>query len=260
MKKTFQIIGLIAIIILSIIISNQTTIVVKNIDTLILEITQQEKKYNETPQNAKIQNNTIIPGKYGRKINIEKTYQEMKKIGKFNEKYIIYEEIKPEISIEQNKNKYIISGNSQKNEISIIAELNDTKNIEKILKILDENQIKITFYIENQYLTREIIKKIEKSKHTIETNNPTNFCIVTETNEQKLNDCARQKKYTILPNIIIKESLLKETKKQIKPGSIIKTTLNNNTIKDLELTIKYIKSKGYIIKNIEEHISEKNNN
>ena len=189
----------------------------------------------------------------------------MKKIGKFNEKYIIYEEIKPEISIEDNKNKYIIEGNqnNRKNEISIIIEIKETYNIENIIKILDQNQIKITFYIQDKKSidkeTEQYIKQLQKKGHKIEINDNKN-CILPEKNEEKLRICAKQNKYTIIPSIIINNSLLNEIKQQIKPGSIIKIPLNKNTEKELDMTIKYIKSKGYTIKNLEDHISEKNNN
>ena len=261
MKKIFSYIGLLTIITISIIMSNKTATVVKNIDSLMTEIKEKAEEYNIQPESAIIKNNTIIPGMNGKKINIEKTYKNMKKIGKFNEKYIIYEQIKPEISIENNKNKYIIGGNktNKKNEIGLIIEINETCDIENILKILEKNQAKITFYIQDKIKQNKNIKQIKKAGYKIEIGT-TNNCILAEKNDTKLNTCSKQNKYTIIPNIIINKSLFNKTKQQLKPGAIIKIQLNQATEKELDMTIKYIKTKGYIIKDLDEYISEKNNN
>ena len=43
----------------------------------------------------------------------------MQKNGIFNEKLLVFDEITPNVSITNNKDKFIISGNSKKNMISI---------------------------------------------------------------------------------------------------------------------------------------------
>ena len=285
MKKMFRFIGAATIISLSIIISEKTTTVVKNIDTLMNTIKQKQEEYMTPPINATIKNNTIIPGINGKKIDIQQTYNEMKKIGNFNDKYIKYQQIQPEITIENNYDKYIISGNKQNNSISIIFLLYKDTNIEKLRQILKKTNTKATFFIDAEWLEKnnEQIKELASQGHTIgnlgynnnyqnieyiwidtkikkETKQTHFYCYNKKENEENLNNCVQQKNYTIRPNITIKTNPLKEIKKQISPGSIIELPINDKTNNELELIINYIKSKGYTIKNIEEHLSEKNNN
>ena len=285
MKKIFSFIGVATIISLSVIISEKTTTVVKNIDTLMTEIKEKQQEYTTQPINAFIKNNTIIPGINGKKIDLQKTYNEMKKIGKFNDKYIKYQQIKPEITIENNYDKYIISGNKQNNSITIIFLLYKNENIETIKQILKKTNTKATFFIDNEWLEQNSnqLKELSNQGHTIgnlSTNNDYEnmefimidniikkestqthyYCYSKTENEQTLNKCSQNKYYTVIPNITIKTNPLKEIKKQITKGFIIELPINERTNNELELIINYIKSKGYNIKNLEEHLSEKNNN
>ena len=260
MKKIIKIIELISIILISIIIYNKTSSIIKRSDTLMTEIKNKEREYYIKPENAIIKNETIKPGINGKKIDIEKTYIKMKKINTFSDKYIIYEEIYPKISLENNKNKYIIAGNNNKKEIGIIIETKKQTNIEKIIKIIDKNNIQITFQTDN---TNDKIINLQKDKYEIENLNlkeAKKLCILDKPNQEILKLCSKQNKYTIIPNIVIKQSLLSIIKKEIKNGSIIKIYANKDTINELDIAIKYIKSKGLEIKKISELISEKNNN
>lgn len=262
MKKLFSYIGFTTLISLSIIISKQTTTVVKNIDTIMTEIKTNQTKYEKQPEDAKIIGNTIIPGLKGKIINIEKTYEQMKKIGRFNEKYIIYEEIEPNISIQNNLDKYIISGNKTKNAISIIIEIKKKEEINQLkemIEIAKKNNTPITIYI-NPQIQEEKLKIEEKNKNIQIIDSQRTYNIqdgINKTDENRHN-LKLQRKYTVIPNIIIKKSLLKETKKQITAGSIIKIPINDNTKKEFELTIKYIKTKGYTIETLDKHLSENN--
>lgn len=285
MKKIFSYIGIATILSLSIIISERTTTVVKNIDTLMTEIKEKQLEYNKEPMNAIIEDNTIIPGLYGKKINIQQTYDEMKKIGKFNEKYIKYEQTKPEITLENNYDKYIISGNKEKNTISLIFLLYNDDNVEQIKKTLKKTNTKATFFIDKTWLekhNKELIELINDG-HTIGTlsynqdyqnieytllndtlkkqpKQTNNYCYDKNKNIKTLKKCALNKNYTIRPTIIIKDHPLKEIKQKITRGALIELPTNDKTNKELELIIKYVKSKGYNIKNLDDHISEKNNN
>lgn len=262
MKKLFSYIGFATLISLSIIISKQTTIVVKNIDTIMTEIKTNQVKYEKEPEDAKIIGNTIIPGLKGKIINIEKTYEQMKKIGRFNEKYIIYEEIEPNISIQKNLDKYIISGNKTKNAISIIIEIKNKEELNQLkemIEIAKKNNTPITIYI-NPQIQEEKINIEEENKNIQIIDSTSTYNIQDDINkiDKNRHNLKSQRKYTVIPNIIIKKSLLKETKKQITAGSIIKIPINDNTKKEFELTIKYIKTKGYTIEKLDKHLSENN--
>lgn len=97
-----------------------------------------------------------------------------------------------------------------------------------------------------------IIKKIGKQK--------VNYCYSEKDNEKNLTACTLQKNYTIRPNIITTNTPLTEIKKNIKSGSLIALPINTKTNEELQLIINYIKTRGYKIENLQEHLSEKKQN
>lgn len=288
MKKLFSFIGLATISILSFIISEKTTLAVKEVDNIMAQIKQNMAKYKTEPENAIIKDNTIIPGINGKTVNINKSYKNMKKINMYNDKYFIYEEQSPEITIKEQYDKYIISGNPKKNTVSIIFTVKNNDKIDEIINILKKTKTNATFFIDKNWLEKNndkmiqlinqgntignlsnnldytndeyirmnrIIKKIGQQK--------TNYCYAEKENEKNIQECKKQRNYTIMPNIIITTNPMKTIKHKIKPGTIISMPVNETTTQELELIIEYINKKGYIIENIENHISEtiqKNNN
>lgn len=285
MKKIFSIIGFATIVTLSFILTEKTATVAKDIDEIMNTIKEEYKKYEQEPADAIINNNTIIPGNNGKKININESYEEMKKIGKYNKDYYKYREIIPTITINNIYDKYIISGNKKNNMVSLIFIVKEKDDIENILKILKKNQVKATFFIDSRWLKKnnELTNNLIKEGNTIgnlsinnDYKNPEfiwanniinkigkqkeNYCYAEKENQKNLLECANVKVHTIMPDIIIKNNLIQETKEKITSGSLIAININSNTEKQLELTIKYIKSKGYLLGNLQSNISEKNTN
>ena len=282
MKKYFSFIGLITIILTSFILSKKTTLAVKEIDEIMIQIKENQEKYKQEPQDAKIKNNTIIPGINGKTVDIEESYKKMKTIGKYNEKYLVYKEQTPQITIEKQYDKYIISGNETKPTISIIFIISDKEIPKKILETLEKNNIQASFFIDTKWIknNKQTTKELLKKGYTIGTigNNITkkefkwindttkrigkqknNYCLAQEENEENLNECKQQKNYTIKPIIINSNEPLTEIKKTIKNGSLIALPINDKTTTELDLIINYINSKAYTIKELQEQLSEKNN-
>ena len=82
----------------------------------------------------------------------------MKTEGVFREQSIIYNKVTPTNSISNNKDKYIIKGNNNKQEVSVIVIVDKNNTIDKIYNI--DN---ITLFIDSKYLTIDNLNKI-KSK------------------------------------------------------------------------------------------------
>jgi hypothetical protein len=263
MKKIFSYIGLIALAISSFILTEKTTIVIKETDEIMIQIKENKQKYEQAPIQAEETEKTITPGLNGRKVNIKKTYQEMKKIGIYNEQYYIYDQIKPNKSIKNKYDKYIENGNKQKKMISILIKTDNEEQIKKIMNMTEQERIKVTFLIDNKKTktNKPFTQEQLKNNRIIYLNNlkKNKYCYTEKENEQLLSKCTKLKKHTIKPHVI-KNNLLKETKKELRNGIIITLKVNENTKKELELTINYIKSKGYKIADLEEIISEKNTN
>ena len=252
MKKIIQCIGIITLTLMSFIVTEKTSVVIKETDDIMIKIKEEKTNFEKEPIDAKVEDNKITPGLYGKKVNEQKTYEQMKKQGKYNVDYYVYNQTKPKISLENIYDKYIETGNKVKKEISIIIIVKDVNICTQELKetkvtILKSNEIKNK---NNHFTEVDIEKNINKIP---------NYCYVQEYDKQEIEKCSKEQKHTVKINKINK-NLLQETKKELSNGKIITIELNEQTKKELKLTINYIKNKGFKIVKIEELLSEKNTN
>lgn len=279
MKKIFQVIGFITLLLFTFTYTNKITTVIKENDDLLKQIEDVENQYIIEPINAIIKGNTIIAGISGSKINVKESYKKMKKIDEFNTNLLVYESIKPEISVLDYYDKYIIKSN--KNEVSLLFLVEQNCNIDKILNILNNYEIKGTFYVDGNWFennNEKIIDLIEDG-HTIGNlgynysynvngiswmntivtkigNQKYTYCYTEEENEDILKICKNNNSYTIIPNIIVKNNPLITIKQNLEKGSIISLKINDTTLNELPLIIEYINSKDLNIVNLEELLDE----
>ena len=280
MKNFFQIIGIITLTIGSFIYTEKVTIASKESDTLLTEIKSKKDGYKENAIEPIIKDGTIIPGLNGIEVDVNKSYNEMKKVGYFEDKLLVYKTLKVENSLDKNKDKYIISGNNSKKNITLIFKTK-TKNLEQIINTLNKKQIKSTFFIESTYLEKnqkQIINLINNgntvgnlSKNedykdsdfiwmkTIITNiGPQiyNYCYTEKPNKTILKTCEIQNSFTIMPTAIIKKNPFINIKKKLKPGTIISLEVTEELENELELIINYITNKGYVVTSLEKLLEE----
>ena len=232
-------------------------------DPLMIEISSVKEDYDVLPVNAILEEDTVIPGINGKEIDIDKSYDNMKLGGVFREEALVFKDLYPTSSLYSNKDKYIISGNTTKKEVAIITILNS--NIDKI-KDIDN----ITIFINHKDLTTSNInnlkdkeiytygnngvysKEILTSDNTIInrlSNNKSSYCLVRDKNEDILKVCNDNNMYVVIPTI---EGNYYNIKNNLSNGSII--LLDN--LNDIDIIIKYIKSKGYSIVNLSELLNE----
>ena len=143
MKNFFSLAGLICFILVTFILTDKTKLVIKEMDEIMIEIKNKENII-KNPLSPFIQNNKIIPGINGKKININKSYDNMKKIGYYDDSLLIYDDIEPSISIENNYSYYIINGNQTKKQISLIFLINNNVNNDYVEETLNIGKIKKT--------------------------------------------------------------------------------------------------------------------
>ena len=256
MKNIFNYFFLISLVFFSFFYTDKVINIINKKDPLMVEITKQKDKYKVEPTEAIITENTVIPGIEGKEIDVDKSYEKMKTEGVFREQSIIYNKVTPTNSISNNKDKYIIKGNNNKQEVSIIVIVDKNNTIDKIYNI--DN---ITLFIDSKYLTIDNLNKI-KSKdiysygnkgvynnelllidNTLikrKNNKMQLYCLSKEKNEDTLNICNNNDMYVVIPNIV---GDLLNIKKSISKGSIILLEDLNN----INLIIRYINSKGYQI-------------
>ena len=255
---------IILLLLFSFFYTNKSISIIRNQDPLMKEIINNKSKFEIKSVNAIIKNNTIIPGKKGKEVDLEKTYTKMKQYGTYNESLTVFKETKPTISIEDNYDKLITSGNKDNKNISFIFKVEKDTNINKLLSILNYHNIQATFFIDGLYIENNDLNNL--SNHQIEllsynnaideitftsalsylsykTNKTPKYCLEDDNNI--INLCKKINLHTIKPTLIIKKDPYKEIKNNLNNSSIILIPINNYIYNNLSTSILYIKSKGY---------------
>ena len=148
MKQGFQILGILTLVVGSFLYSERVDTVSKLSDDLLKEIKDKSENYKIEKVSPIITDDTFIPGKNGKEVDINKSYEKMREIGYFYEKSLVYKNIKVKPSLSKNKDKFIISANRNEKNIALLFKVKNNYNLNKILSILDKNKIKGTFFIE----------------------------------------------------------------------------------------------------------------
>ena len=245
-------------------------------DPIMQEIKEKKANYEEKYIDAKIVDNTIIPGKYGKKVNVNKSYSNMERYGAYNEILTVMEEVKPNISIEDTFDKYIEKGNNSKKDVSLIFIYDD--NISKINNIIQKKHIPINIFIDGIDLeeSKSIIKKAnyqiellsydnKYEENTFKTslsylksltNKDPHFCYTETINNNLLNLCSKEKLHTIKPYLVIDNNLINNLKRNLTNGIIITIKSTSSNLYDLSSAIDYIINKGYDIVTLDTLIDE----
>ncbi len=281
MKRILSTIGFCMLICISFVYTEKAANLVVQKDDLMMTINDSSSNYEIAPIDGVINENTFIPGINGIKVNNKESYKEMKKYGKFSDNLLKFIQIEPKNKLKDNYDKYIISGNSNKKEVSIILLVNGDDNIDNILKIVENKNISINFFVDGYWFenNNSMIESLIEKNHIIGNlsynldyqdgafvwmdtiikrigKQKIGYCYAEKENEDSLKVCSLNKNYTIKPNIIIKDNYMKNIKEKITNGSIISFDMNNSLEQELPVIINYINSKGYSIVSLPKLLSE----
>ena len=283
-KPYLTVIGICLLTVFSFYYTNKLIEFSKSKDPIMIEIMKNKDDYNKLSIDALINNNYITPGSEGLEVDVDKSYTKMKKLGKYNDNLYVYDVVKPTISIKDNYNKFVINGNITKKEVSLIFKVNDLKNIENINKILFNNNVSATFFIDGSIKDDDIniLKILDESnnyfgnlgynkKYSIKTIKYTNalldridddnhnYCYVEKDDINVLKTCSEVKMYTIKPMVVSNIFPFTYIKQNLENGKIFSLDTNSYTLKQLDLIIKYVRQKGYDFVTLEEILNEKIN-
>lgn len=282
MKNIIKLTGLVALIVFSFFYTDKVVTVARESDPLMNELEQVSDIYNVKAINGTIDKKTIIPGMNGRKINLEKSYKKMRETGIFNKNLIEYDIVKPKISLLDNRDKFIIKGNNNKQMVSIIFILKDKKYLERLENIVTSKEVSINYFVTYDYLVnnsteiskmknREFYNYGNNGTYTPDnilfannlisriTNNEAIYCLTKDKDSKVIKLCSSNDLYTINPNIIITNNPYQEVKDKVNSGSIILMEMNNDTVTEIGIIIDYIRGKGLKIGGIKELLSEELN-
>lgn len=257
--------------------TEKTVSVVKEHDSIMIELKEKMEKYKIEAIDAEIIDNTIIPGIHGVEVDIDRSYSKMKRYGKYNDSLIVKKNVKPSISIEENYDKFVIGGNKEKKQVSLLFLATKDTDTSKILSILKQKNITATFFVDFYFYDTEKVEKIASFNHEIgnlslnyDYSDPSfswlttkikrvvknTYCYDDDFNQDTLLICSASKLYTIKPSIITDTRPLLEVKKQVQNGSIISFHINDMLENELASIINYLKSKDYEIVSLSNLLKE----
>ena len=219
-----------------------------------IEVVKKDSNVNFV--NAEIDSDTIIPGINGLSVNTEKSFQKMKSFGAFNKYYLVFDQVKPEISLEDNKDKIIKEGNKKKKSVAIVLSSNG-----EIANYLKNNKIKASLLINKNTFQRDsyfeqinhdnkYMKETDGLLNSISQNK--NICIL---NQYNMESCKKENKYLVKSEIELNSSNVASIKSKIESGVILMVH-QNAKLEDFQILLKQIKSKGLNIVTLSELIFE----
>lgn len=259
MKNIFNIVLTIFIICFSFYYTNMVSNYLKNKDPIMIRIKINENKYYEDPIDATILNNTMIPGISGKEINIDESYIKMKKINTYQESLLVFKEIEPTTSINNNLDKLIISGNQSISNVSILLKVDDINILKKMLK--DKYFKDINFIFTNNFLVKnyDYITTLENNVVINQDDNLNkldliDYCYTTNNNSN--NTCSLYNKFSIVPTLITHDYYY-NTYHIIDNGSILAYTVSSDkNVTEIKLLINGIKNLGYEIVSLDKLVKE----
>ncbi len=256
MNKYLRLFGIVSLLCFSFYYTERIAKFMQSKDPIYESIKAIENEYKEDFVNAVINDDTIIPGLYGQAVNLEKSFQNMKNYGFFKEDALVFDETKPDISLEENKDKIIERGNARKLAVTFL--LND----EKVILYFEElglpyavlttkasfdkprvNGLKINVDQAN-YEEVEKLLKLQNSKNS--------YCFISNL-EYKF--CKSKNKQSIKESLLINKSNFVQNYSKVKSGDLIFID-GEVELKNLKVLIESIFFRGLDIISLETMLKE----
>lgn len=277
-QKLFSLFFLLFVVGFTFFYTNKAVILARKSDPIMKKIIEAENVYKIDKINPIINDDEYVYGLNGCVIDEENSYNKMKNIDDFDENLIVLKE--DEITNTSN-NKYIISGNKEYKNISIIILVSDEISSE-LLNFIENKKIKINFFIDGNFLEKnlEYIEKLKnygniynlgRNNKYLEkyisydnnlinsiSNNESKYCILNKKDKETLDLCNKNN-MEVIKSRYIKENILSNIKYTLNNGDIIVIENANDNLLSIKVTINYIMSKGYNIININDLLKTKKN-
>ncbi len=250
MKKIFNITLTILLIYFSFYYTNKVSNYIKSKDPIMIKILNSKDKYSKEAIDATVTDNTVIPGISGLEVNIDKSYSNMKKVNSFIPDMLVFSSIKPNISLQDNLDKLVISGNPKSNNVTISLKIDDLN----ILKTVLETNNNYNLVLSNSFINnnKDYLKTINNNILTLNLEDITSYCY-TE-NIKKTNLCNKTPTIYLKP---ITYNYYYNTLDTIDNGSILTfNIINNSNLIELNKITSTIKNLGYNIVDLDTLLRE----
>jgi len=269
----FEYLGLLSLMCFSFFITEKTVTVIQEVDDIMIQIKENKDNYYKEGLEATMEADYIIPGISSRVVNVDKSYQAMKKIGVYDQNFLVFDVTKPDIILKNHLDKYIVKGNYSKRMISLIFLVEDNQ-IKEILNQIGD--IKVSFVVRNYDMKADSMN-LEKAKelgHEIliyeeasteyssymkkmnMMNIDIHYCYNPNKKQSFLDLCKKNKQYSIYTDNVVTNKPLQTVKNMLEPGAIIVFETNSVLLQELPNIISHIEYKGYSIESLDNHLQE----
>ncbi|PFP30701.1 hypothetical protein COJ96_03965 [Bacillus sp. AFS073361] len=144
---------------------------VKESDPLYQSIIKNAPTYEISPKDATIDRVwKAIPGYNGREVDIAASYKNMKSKGVFNEKKLVFTEIKPKVHLNDLPPSPIYKGNPDKPMVAFIINVAwGNEYLSEMLATLKRQNVSVSFFLEGNWTKKnpELAKLIVTSGHEV---------------------------------------------------------------------------------------------
>ena len=280
-KKVIEASCVLLLMFFSFFYTNEAVKLVRKTDPIMKKIEKASQEREEKATNAIIEENQLTPGYNGKKVNIEQSFQKMKQYGEYNEDLLVFEEIKPSVSMDEYYDKYISSGNTLKEKIALVFEVNENDKVEEIVTALNKSNARGTFFVDGKWLEANInkVKKLLEEDHEVEvlsyekayqpilfqnaldvlnsvSNKRSEYCYARYDNKEVIDLCESKKMHTIIPTIHVSTHPFASLKSKVEKGSIIGFEINKEVKEQMGVITNYLRSKGYVLSRLDSLLNE----
>lgn len=274
-KKFIQVTSILVLAGFSFFYTEKVTKIVRDNDPIMIKIKDAKESVSVSVVEPIITGDEYIAGINGCVVDVDKSYTKMKNVGEYKEELLVMSE---EIINNNVRDKYIISGNKEKKNVSLVFLIKDDINI-NLVGYLNTKRISANFFVDGSYLENNIveIRNLSKSHSVyylgtngeykdkymiynnnlinVNTKNESKYCLTDEKNDKLLKLCSDYEMSTIKSNYI-KDNILTNVKENLSNGAII--VFDSDNIDDIKVSISYILSKGYNIVSLNDLLNESN--
>lgn len=280
-QKMTKYLGVLVLVLFSFYYTDRAVDIVKRNDPIMKSILSNQEDYLIESVNAIVDGDTIIPGINGTSVDVDASYKRMKKINGYYESMLMFKDVIPDESILEQYDKFVVSGNSLRSDVSFLIKVTSLTNLEKAYQIFLDKEVVATFFIDGTVIENnmDLVYEMAKDNFQIEnfgydeeyspemftwtnnmiyslTNIEPKYCYSEYHNYNILDLCSYHQMYTVKPTFTAFSNPFYTVKQNLKEGSMIALRLTDETIKELPALLSYVMQKGYNIVNLRELLSE----
>lgn len=152
-------------------LTNHSLVVSKQEDELLMMIQSSAKKYEVKPQDARIDRVwKAVPGYNGVVVDVNASYEAMKKKGKFDDKLLVFKQVPPKKHLTDLEPVPIYRAHPEKPVVSLLINVAwGNEYLQDMLAVLNKQHVKATFFLEGRWTKNnpELAKMIAEEGHEI---------------------------------------------------------------------------------------------